>query len=179
MRRAISSLLIAVSCCLLLSNCAKAPAHALEGGRPRLELMQFFNGRTHSDGVFESRSGRPGQRITTETTGRLIDGVLYIEQDLAPQTGKRQHRSWQLRRIDESHIDATANDIIGTAHGTVYGNLLYWTFRLRLSPGNPLKNVRMSQYMYLQPDGRSLVIRSIIRKAGIIAAEVTEQFWRE
>jgi hypothetical protein len=179
MRAFITSLLITISCILLLCNCAKSTTDALNGGRPQLELIQFFTGRTHSDGVFESRSGRPGQRITTETNGKLKDGVLYIEQDLSLQKGKRQHRSWQLRRVDESHIDATANDIIRTAHGASYGNVFYWTFRLRLSPGNPLKNVRMSQYMYLQPDGRSLIIRSVIRKAGIIVAEVTEQFWKE
>ncbi len=118
----------------------------------------------------------PARRITTETTGILKDGVLYVEQDLAPEGGKRWHRSWQLRRTDEHRVDATANDMLGTAHGLSTGDVFSWSFRLALSPGNPLKNVRMTQAMYLQPDGRSLIIRSIIRKAGIVVAQVTEQF---
>ena len=141
--------------------------------------IRFFSGHTHSEGYFEKRGGQPSQRITTETSGRMKDGVLYIEQDLKPEKGKPQHRSWQLRGGDGHTVSATANDIIGTAHGIIRGNMLQWSVHLALSPGNPLKNVRMTQYMYLQPDGRSLIIRSVIRKAGIVVAEVSEQFWKD
>lgn len=163
----------------LLSGCARSIPASFEDGKPLLKPEDFFAGHTHSSGVFENRSGIPTQGIITETTGVMKDGVLHIEQDLKPEKGKPQHRSWQLRRVDAHHVDATANDIIGTAHGTVSGNIFQWSFRLALKPGNPLKNVRMTQVMYLQPDGRSLIIRSVIRKAGFIVAEVTEQFWKD
>ena len=44
--------------------------------------------------------------------------------------GKKNHRSWQLRQIDEHHVDATANDIDGTAHGLLYGNEFAGPFHL-------------------------------------------------
>ncbi len=165
--------------CVLLCGCASVSPAAFEGTKPVLEPEIFFTGHTHSSGVFENRKGKPTQRITTATSSHMKDGVLYIEQDLMPERGKSRLRSWQLRRIDAHHVDATANDIIGTAHGAAYGSTFQWSFHLALEPGNPLKNVRMSQAMYLQPDGRSLIIRSVIRKAGFIVAEVTEQFWRD
>jgi len=66
--------------------------------------------------------------------------------------------------------------MIGAARGEAYGNVFHWSFRLALSPGNPLGNVRMTQWMYLQPDGRTMVNHTTIRKLGIVVAQVTEQF---
>lgn len=165
--------------CFLITGCACTKLTTFSDGSPTLDPVAFFTGHVHSSGFFESRGGAPTRRIVTETSGALKDGVLYVEQDLAPEGGKRWHRSWQLRRIDAHHVDATANDMLGVAHGQAYGNVFRWSFRLALSPGNPLKNIRMTQTMYLQPDGRSLIIRSIIRKAGIVVAQVTEQFWKD
>jgi starvation-inducible outer membrane lipoprotein len=35
---------------------------------------------------------------------------------------------------------------------------------------------RLSQTMYLMPDGKTLIIRSIIRKFGVLVTQITEQF---
>ncbi len=101
---------------------------------------------------------------------------MRIEQDLSLGETKPQHRSWKIHRLDAHHYEATANDILGTARGEAYGNAFHWNFILALSPGNPLANVRMSQWMYLQPDGRTMVNHSTIAKFGIVVAQVTEQF---
>jgi hypothetical protein len=69
--------------------------------------------------------------------------------------------------------------MVGTASGEAHGNVFHWSLTLALSPGNPLANVRMSQWMYLQPDGRTLLNHSTIRKFGVVVAQVTEQFRRE
>jgi hypothetical protein len=37
----------------------------------------------------------------------------------------------------------------------------------------------MSQWMYLQPDGKTMVNHSTIRKFGIVVAQVTEQFRKQ
>jgi hypothetical protein len=152
---------------------------SFENGQPVLKPQGFFVGSTKSTGVIENRNGRPMKRITTQTEGTLHNGVLSIEQDLVTENGKPNHRSWQIRTVDAHHVEATANDIKGTAHGTLYGNVLYWSFILKLKPGNPLMNVRMSQTMYLEPSGKTMIIRSIIRKFGIVVVEITEQFYKK
>jgi hypothetical protein len=43
------------------------------------------------------------------------------------------------------------------------------------SPGNPLMNVTMQQWMYRMEDG-SVTIRTTVSKLGFIVAEITEQF---
>jgi hypothetical protein len=138
--------------------------------------MVFYTGHTRSWGVFENRRGEATEIIRTETWGRLVGGELRMEQDLYFGRQPRQHRSWRMRRLDAHHFEATASGIIGTARGESRGNTFVWSFALATKPGSTLYNVRMTQHMYLQPDGRTMINRDTIRKFGFIVAEVTEQF---
>ncbi len=164
-------------------GCASARAASLSpaefaGSSPAFDPMRFFTGHTRSSGVFENRAGEPTKRVRTETRGRMALGELRMEQDLFTDGEPRQHRSWRMRRLDAHHFEGTANDIIGKVRGEARGNYFRWTFTLALKPGNPLFNVRMTQHMYLQPDG-TMLNRSTIRKFGIVVAQVSEQFRRE
>lgn len=162
-----------------LSNCASMQPSDFAAQRPIFDPVKFFTGRTRSVGVLENRGGSPTQSVTTETTGRWDGETLTLEQELFFSGGKHQHRSWRMHRIDARHYEATANDVIGTIRGEAYGNVLHWSFNLAVSPGNPLSHVRMTQWMYLQPDGRTMLNHSTIRKAGLVVAQVTEQFTHE
>lgn len=159
-----------------LTGCASMKPADFEKGNSTAVPIQFFIGKTTSDGVVENRAGKPITRIKTETVGTVIDSIIQIEQDLYPEGGKKNHRSWQLRQIDEHHVDATANDIDGTAHGLLYGNNFSWAFRLKLTERKFIKHLRMSQNMYLMPDGNSMIIRSVLRKFGIVVVQITEEF---
>ena len=146
------------------------------GGRPEFDPTKIFAGRTSSFGVMENRGGVPKQVVKTETAGQWKGDTLRLEQDLALGESKPQHRSWRIRKLDAHRYEATANDIVNTVQGEAHGNVFHWSFILALSPGNPLANVRMSQWMYLQPNGRTMVNHSTITKFGIVVAQVTEQF---
>ncbi len=161
-----------------VTSCASLKVSDFAEGRPLLDPAQFFTGKTSSTGVMENRGGAPMKRVTTQTTGRWEGDTLMLEQDLQ-MDGKSQHRAWRIRKLDAHRYEATANDMVGRAVGEAYGNVFHWSFTLALSPGNPLANVQMSQWMYLQPDGRTLLNHSTIRKLGIVVAQVTEQFRRE
>jgi hypothetical protein len=144
--------------------------------QPDFQPTKFFTGRTSSFGVMENRGGTPREVVRTETTGQWEGDTLRLEQDLNVGASKLQHRSWRIRKLDAHHYEATANDIAGRVQGEAYGNVFHWSFTLVLSPGNPFANVRVSQWMYLQPDGKTMVNHSTIRKFGIVVAQVTEQF---
>jgi hypothetical protein len=146
---------------------------------PVFDPLAFYTGHTKSWGVFEDRQGVATEVIKTETFGRVVHGELRMEQDLYFGQRPRQHRSWRMHRLDAHHFEATANDIIGTARGESRGNTFVWSFTLATKPGSPLFNVQMTQRMYLQPDGRTMINRDTIRKFGYIVAEVTEQFRKQ
>ena len=146
---------------------------------PAFDPLVFFTGHTRSWGVFENRAGEATSIIKTECQGRMVNGELRMEQDLYISQRPRQHRSWRMRRLDAHHFEATANDLVGTARGESRGNTFVWSFTLATKPGHPLYNVRMTQHMYLQPDGRTMINRDTIEKFGFILAEVTEEFRKE
>ncbi len=147
--------------------------------RPAFDPLAFYTGHTRSWGVLENSGGAPTTQIITETWGRVVDGELHMEQDLYMGNKPKQHRSWRMRRIDAHHFEATANDVIGKAHGVASGNMFQWKFTLATKPGNPLYNVSMTQRMYLQPDGRTMINRDSVRKFGFLIAQVTEEFRHE
>ncbi len=164
---------------IYLTGCASMKPADFAKGNPKSDPIKFFIGKTHSDGVVENHGGKPTARITTQTEGTLTNGKIKIEQNLYPEGGKKNHRSWELQQIDEHHVDATANDIDGTAHGLLYGNNFSWTFRLKLSERKFIKHLRMSQNMYLMADGKSMIIRSVLRKFGFIVVQITEEFQKD
>ncbi|MEO8768825.1 MAG: DUF3833 family protein [Ferruginibacter sp.] len=168
-----------LSAFIFLAGCSTLKPKNFENGTPPVDPVSFFGGHTHSAGVLEARSGRPSDRITTKTTGVYANGVLSIEQDLYPEHRKQNHRNFKLKLIDAHHVEGTGSDIAGKAHGTLYGNYFTWRFRLRIADKGLLQHVNMAQYMYLMPDGKTLIIRSVIRKFGIIVKEITEQFYKD
>ena len=172
----INQLIIATGMLFLLASCASMKPVAFENGEPKLDPVKFFVGRTRSAGVIETPGGKPSRRITTTTQGTIKDSVLYIEQNLYPEGKQKNYRVFVLHQIDEHHVDATADDIAGTAHGLLYGNQFTWTFRHKLTNRKIIRHVRMTQYMYLMPDGNTLIIRSVARKFGFVLAQITEQF---
>ena len=165
---------------IALAGCATSrQVDTFENGRPIFNPINFFSGHTHSWGIFETPSGQPSKLLRTETTGHMKAGTLQFEQDLLFEKGKKQHRSWLITRLDEHHYSATGTGILGTARGEAHGNVFHLQFTLDAVPGNPLGHVHMSQWMYLQPDGVTMVNRDTITKAGIILTEITEQFTKD
>ncbi len=161
---------------ILLLGCSSTKSVSNTNAEKNIKPVQFFIGKTQSTGVIENRVGKPTTNITTETIGVFKDSILHVEQDLFPEGGKKNHRSWQITLLNDTVVEATANDIDGKAVGTLKGNHFSWTFRLKLSNRKFIKHARMTQYYYLMPDGKTMIIRSIIRKFSFTVAQITEQF---
>ncbi|MDZ4707667.1 MAG: DUF3833 family protein [Saprospiraceae bacterium] len=163
----------------VLASCSTLKPENFGSGVPILDPVKFFGGHTYSVGVLEARNGKPSERITTKTTGVYANGILSLEQELYPEQGKQNHRSFKLKRIDAHHVESTGSDIDGIARGELYGNYFTWSFRLKIADKGLVQHVNMTQHMFLMPDGNTLMIRSIIRKFGIIVKEITEQFHKD
>lgn len=161
------------------NGCASKQTVSFKDGKPAFDPGEYFRGRTHSWGIMESRAGTPSQILTTQTQGHWAGDVFHFEQDIVFEKGKSQHRSWLIRRVDAHHYTATGTGIVGKARGEAYGNVFHLEFTLALSSGNPLLRVHMSQWMYLQRDGRTMVNSDTITKAGLIVARITEQFTKD
>lgn len=162
---------------VLLTACDPPdPLPRFKTTQPELDPVRFFTGHVRSWGVLEDRTGQPTAIVTTECDG-TADGpdAIRMTQRLVIGDDPPVTRTWHMRHLAPGQYEATANDMVGTATGAASGRAFHWQWTLALAPGNPLKDVTMDQWWYLQPDG-SLLNRTTIRKLGVIAAEVTEHF---
>jgi hypothetical protein len=171
--------LLLITLSIILTGCATRSITSFSSYRPQFDPLQYFAGHTHSWGIFESRSGQPQSLIWTTTDGRLAADGLHFEQDIYREGKPKTHRSWLIRLVDAHHYIATGTGVIGKVRGTAYGNVFHLDFTLDAIPGNPLAHVHMSQWMYLQADGRTVINRDTVTKAGLLLTQVTEYFHKD
>ena len=160
---------------LSISGCATVEPPDFSKSQTHFELDRYFVGHSRSWGVFENPHGQPKRYFTCDSYGkRDSSGDLVLTQHFQFSDGKTQERLWHINRLDASHWEATANDMIGTAKGEGSGNAFYWEYTITLDRKNPLATVHIRQWMY-QPEGtETLMTRLVITKLGVTVFEVSE-----
>jgi hypothetical protein len=159
-----------------LDGCAAVlPPSAFEAGRPEFQPDAFFAGTTTSTGVLETASGAPSRQFRVTGTGEVTpDGNLRLSQSIVFGQGAPQRRTWLLRRLDAHHYAGTLTDASGPVRAEAYGTL----FHLRYAMRSPFAG-SMEQWLYLQPDGRTVVNEATVRVAGIVVAHLSERITHE
>lgn len=148
------------------------------GTQPDFDPISFWTGHTQSWGVIENRAGAPTDIVQTDCTGtRTGQDDLSMQQTIRTGDGTTTHRSWHLHRTSPGHFAATATGMVGTAEGEAAGRTFHWQWIWATRPGDALRNVTMSQWMYAMPDG-TMMNHTTVTKLGIVVAQVSEQFSR-
>lgn len=159
-----------------LSGCASvlAPA-AFEGGKPEMRPEVFFAGKTTSSGVMENRSGAPTRRFKVEGHGlTLPDRTFRLEQTVGFGQDPAQKRTWVMQQIDAHHYTATLTDASGPVEAEAYGDLFHLRYPMKAPFGG-----QMEQWMYLQPDGRTVMNEATVRVFGVVVARLSERITHE
>jgi len=151
------------------------PPSAFEDASPEMHPESFFAGQTSSSGVLENRSGAPTRRFYVIGTGQaLSDGIFRLDQRVDMGQGPPTMRTWVLRRIDAHHYAGTLTDASGDVTGEAYGNLFHLTYAMKSPFGG-----HMEQWLYLQPDGHTILNEATITVFGIVAAHLSERITHE
>lgn len=159
-----------------LSACHSLKPADFAGTSPAFDILRFYTGHTRSTGLLASPRGHPLKRVATETWGRMEGGELHMTQDVKFDDDPPTRRTWVIRRVDEHHYEATSKNVTGKARGEAWGNALRLDYVLALKPSNPLSRVRMTHWMMLQPDGRTMLNDVTVRKLGVVVGRITEVF---
>jgi hypothetical protein len=160
---------------LLLSGCASLQPQDFARSQTRFELDRYFTGHTRSWGVFENPQGEPRRYFTCDSYGEGdADGVVTLTQHFLFSDGKTQMRVWHIHRVDSTHWEANANDMVGIARGEGSGNAFYWEYTVTLDRKNPLATVHIRQWMYQAEGTDSLMTRLVVTKLGVTVFEVSE-----
>ena len=142
------------------------------GATPELRPDQFFLGTTTSTGVLETASGAPSQRFHVEGVGMsLPGGELQLDQTISFEHQPPTTRRWVLTASGPHHYTATLTDASGPVEAEAYGNL----FHLRYPMKQPFGG-RMEQWLYLQPDGRTVMNEATVTLFGlVVVAHLSER----
>ena len=170
LRYVVSVLLVAA-----LSGCATLQPQDFAQSNTRFELDRYFDGHSRSWGVFENTKGEPRRYFTCDNRGKRDPaGDLTLTQHFQFSDGQKQIRVWHIHRVDSTHWEATANDLVGIARGEGQGNAFFWEYTITLDRTNSLATVHLRQWMY-QPEGTTdLMTRLVITKFGVEIFEVSE-----
>jgi hypothetical protein len=157
---------------LSLLGCLSAPPlHPGASDRPELRPEVFFAVRTNGTGELEAR-GRSPRSMRVEGFGRSeVDGTFRLDQTVTFADGAVETRRL-MRRVDSHAYTATLSDAAGEVAAEANGNVFHLRYLLRRPA------VYMEQWLYLQPDGRSVINFATVSVAGIPLARLSEQIIR-
>ena len=157
---------------LFIVGCGGMNAEDFKGQEPRLVIEDYFAGKTEAWGIFEDRFGKLRRQFKVDIDGTWDGEELTLVEDFVYADGELQQRVWRIRKIDEHRYEGRADDVIGVAEGTAYGNALNWRYVLALPIGDNVWNVTFDDWMFLQ-EGDVLINRATVSKFGFTLGEVT------
>ena len=131
----------------------------------------FFAGTTTSTGLLETNSGAPTRQFHVEGKGQqLADGSFRLDQSVTLGQQAPKSRTWIIRRLGEHRYTATLTDASGPVTAEAYGNLFHLRYPLKSLPAG-----EMEQWMYLQPDGRTVMNEATVRALGVVVGHLSER----
>ena len=152
-------------------------AEDFAGTEPRFILEEYFQGRTRAWGMFEDRFGRVRRQFVVDIDGTWDGEKLTLVEDFTYSDGETERRVWVVERTGEHTYTGQADGVIGTAHGTSYGNALNWTYDFDLKVGDSTWRVHFDDWMLLQ-DEDVMINRATITKWGFEIGTATIFFRR-
>lgn len=160
---------------LLLTGCSNMKVEHYAHTEPKLDLFEYFEGKTYAWGQFQTRSGELKRRFYVDITGTIEGNTLTLDEKFIYDDGETEQRIWVIERNAPNQYQGTAGDVIGTAYGQTAGAVFNWRYTLDLPYGNRSIHVQFDDWMFLQPDG-VLLNRAEVKKWGFRVGEVTLAF---
>ncbi len=147
-------------------------SHSVTAENPPLRFEDFFAGHTRGKGTLELLTGRR-QSLQGEGHGhKEADGSFRLDQVITSEGGAVEKRTWRLIQSHPGIYTGTLSGVDGPVSGEVTGN----RFHLRYLVQHPA--VYMEQFLYLQPDGRTILNQATITVIGQPWARLTEEISR-
>lgn len=162
-----------LAACIFVSGCLEPLApRPQRAHQPALDPVTFFTGQTRGEGTLDGRFAS-GRGLTVEGVGRLLgDSTLQLDQTITFRGGTVETRRWLLRRRGAGGYTATLSDASGAVSTDVTGNLLHLRYRIRWP------RVYMEQWLYLDPDRRTLLNYAEVSVLGIAWLHLSERITR-
>ena len=163
-----------------LSACSKIDMEQFKNNTPKLDLFSFFEGNTFAYGIFEDRFGNLKRQFRVNISGTIDDETLTLDEDFLYDDGEKDKRIWKIKKItkkDKIIYEGKAEDIEGTATGSISGNTLNWSYDIYLNIKGSNIKVHFNDWIYKQSENLA-INRAYVSKFGINIGSVTLVFLR-
>lgn len=155
----------------LLAACVRMPVIAASeipvSAEPAFDPLTFFDGRLAGEGRLDTIVAATVP-VRVESSGRVVDGVLFLDQMIHQHGQPPRTRQWVLRKVAPGRYAGTLSDAQGMIAAEAKGNRLYLTFRVQ--GGHPAE-----QWLTLSPDGRRAYNELTVRRWGVPVAKLAEE----
>lgn len=155
---------------MLFSFRAQSPAD-YAGTGPAFSLTEHLSGRILSEGVIYGPMGRMTSSFVAEMVGEWDGDTGTLTENFTYSNGRTQQRKWYLTLGLDSTFTATADDIVGTAHGVVSGATVRMHYQIVLPQEAGGHTLTATDWLYLTGNG-TIMNKSEMRKFGIKVAEL-------
>lgn len=107
------------------------------------------------------------REVRVEGRGRVEGRTLILQQVIAEAGKAPRQREWRITEQGPGRFDGTLTDARGPVIAEVEGNRLHIRFTMH-------NNMRVEQWLTLEPDGRSAQNRLTVSRLGIQVARLDE-----
>ena len=164
---------------LLFTGCSQTDMKEFQNNTPKLDLFNFFEGKTIAYGIFEDRFGNLKRQFRVNIDGKINNQTLTLDEDFLYDDGEQAKRIWKIeKKINNSQkvtYECKADDVEGKASGSISGNALNWSYDIYLNiKGSDIK-VHFNDWIYKQSEDLA-INRAYVSKFGINIGSVTLVF---
>ena len=166
---------------LLFTGCSQTDMKEFQNNTPKLDLFNFFEGKTIAYGIFEDRFGNLKRQFRVNINGNINNQTLTLDEDFLYDDGEQAKRIWKIeKKIDNTQkvtYEGKADDIEGKASGSISGNALNWSYDIYLNIKGSYIKVHFNDWIYKQSEDLA-INRAYVSKFGINIGSVTLVFLR-
>jgi len=161
---------------VLLTGCSAVDIQRYEANTPKLDLHNYFEGRTKGWGIVQDRKGIVTRQFKVDIVGSVgSDGSLTLAEKFDWSDGEQSERTWVISKDGEHKLTGVADDVSGRAQGEAYGNVLNWQYYLDIEVDGTSWNIKLDDWLFLLSD-ELLLNKASMYKFGLKVGEVTIVF---
>jgi uncharacterized protein DUF3833 len=151
--------------CLAIAALALSAGSAAADPGPKLDMLDFFTGKTHADNVMKTAFHRPHKLIVDSVGGHNKEGEFVLIDNVQEEGKPARKRVWAMHPAGADHFTGTLSDAVGPVDVAVNGDTA--TIRYIMKDGH----IAIDQRLQLQRDG-TLSNHVMARKFGMKFGDV-------
>ena len=155
---------------MFLSFRAQDPSDYANTG-PAFSLTTHLSGEILSEGLIFGPKGKMTNSFIARMVGQWDGDTGTLSEEFTYSNGQKQSRKWFLKLGNGNTFTATADDIIGEAHGVISGSTVKMEYQIQLPEDAGGHILSATDWLYLTESG-VIMNKSEMRKFGVKVAEL-------